>query len=149
MKKLLWLAPLVAAVLALTYQTSGAGDKEKIIEKEVTTKAGKKVTLKYVELVEGKGKEAKKGDTVEVHYVGTFTDGKKFDSSRDRNKTFPVTIGETKVIQGWHEGLVGMKEGGKRKLILVPELAYGEEGYPGAIPPNATLIFEIELIKLK
>ena len=81
--------------------------------------------------------------------VGTFTDGKKFDSSRDRNKTFPVTIGESKVIQGWHEGLLGMKEGGKRKLILVPELAYGKEGHPAGIPPNTTLIFEIELVKLK
>ena len=149
MKKLLWLAPLLAAVVALSNQTGSAGDKEKIIEKEVTTKDGKKVTLKYVELVEGKGKEAKKGDTVEVHYVGTFTDGKKFDSSRDRNKTLPVTIGESKVIQGWHEGLVGMKEGGKRKLILVPELAYGKEGHPGGIPPDTTLVFEIELVKLK
>src|SRR5260370_35738856 len=114
MKKLFWVAPLLAAILAMTYQTGGAGEKEKIIEKEVTTKDGKKVTLKYVELAEGKGKDAKKGDTVEVHYVGTFTDGKKFDSSRDRNKTFPVKIGETKVIQDWHEGLGGMKEGGKR-----------------------------------
>jgi peptidylprolyl isomerase len=148
MKKVFWVAPLLAAAMVLTYQSGSAGEKEKIIEKEVTLKDGKKVTLKYVELVEGKGKEAKKGDTVEVHYVGTFTDGKKFDSSRDRNETFSVKIGESRVIQGWHEGLVGMKEGGKRKLILVPELAYGEKG-GGPIPANATLIFEIELMKLK
>jgi peptidylprolyl isomerase len=148
MKKLLWLAPLLAAVVAMTYQTGSAGEKEKILEKEVTLADGRKATLKYVELVEGKGKEVKKGHTVEVHYVGTFTDGKKFDSSRDRNKTFEVEIGAGRVIKGWDEGIVGMKEGGKRKLILVPELAYGEKGRSG-IPGGSTLVFEVELIKIK
>jgi FKBP-type peptidyl-prolyl cis-trans isomerase FkpA len=97
----------------------------------------------------GDGPEAKKGDTVEVHYTGWLSNGKKFDSSHDRDKTYEFTIGRSDVIQGWHEGLVGMKVGGKRKLVIAPEKAYGERGRWPAIPPNAELTFEIELVAIK
>ena len=104
--------------------------------------------LKIEDIVVGNGKEAKKGSKVTVNYVGTLTDGTKFDSSYDRNEPFSFTLGEGSVIPGWDEGLIGMKEGGKRKLTIPPDLAYGESG-TGPIPSNSTLIFEIELIKVE
>jgi len=105
----------------------------------------------------GDGKEAKTSDTIMVHYVGTLQDGTKFDSSRDRDSLFEVTLGAGQVIKGWEEGLVGMKVGGKRKLTIPPGLAYGANGVlkPGSasgeylIPPNSTLIFEVELLDIK
>src|SRR5437016_5727784 len=100
--------------------------------------------LKIEVLKEGSGAEAKKGQTVEVHYVGTFTDGKKFDSSRDRDEGFVFKLGAGEVIAGWDQGVAGMKVGEQRRLTVPPDLAYGKKGYPGAIPPNATLIFEVE-----
>ena len=96
----------------------------------------------------GTGAVAKKGDTVEVNYVGTLTNGKQFDSSYDRNQSFDFQLGAGQVIQGWDEGVVGMKVGGKRKLVIPPSLGYGSQA-TGSIPPNSTLIFEIELIKIK
>ena len=94
----------------------------------------------------GTGAQAQAGNQVTVHYVGTLTDGQKFDSSRDRGKGFQFQLGAGRVIKGWDQGVAGMKVGEVRKLTIPPHLAYGEKGFPGAIPPNATLVFEVELI---
>ncbi len=99
--------------------------------------------------VMGSGAEVKSGDTVDVNYLGTFLDGQKFDSSYDRGQPFSFTVGAGNVIKGWDQGLVGMKVGGKRQLIIPSDLAYGAGGAPGAIPPNTPLAFEIELVAIK
>jgi FKBP-type peptidyl-prolyl cis-trans isomerase FkpA len=112
---------------------------------EVKTASG----LKYIDLKEGEGVSVKRGDTVEVHYTGWLTDGKKFDSSFDRNMPFSFQLGGGKVIKGWDEGVAGMKVGGKRKLTIPPDLGYGKRGAGGVIPPDAMLIFEVELLKIK
>lgn len=98
---------------------------------------------------EGTGPEAKEGDTVSVHYTGYLTDGTKFDSSVNRGTPFEFTLGEGRVIKGWELGVKGMKKGEVRKLIIPPQYAYGEAGFPGVIPGNATLAFEVELIEIK
>ena len=94
----------------------------------------------------GTGTEAVAGKNVTVHYVGTLIDGKKFDSSRDRGKGFAFRLGAGQVIQGWDKGVAGMKIGGLRKLTIPPALGYGAGGYPPVIPPNSTLVFEVELL---
>ncbi len=104
--------------------------------------------LRYIDVEEGDGAEAKAGDTVSVHYTGWLVDGNKFDSSRDRGQPFVFPLGAGRVIKGWDEGVAGMKVGGVRKLIVPPELGYGTRGFPPVIPPNATLIFEVELLKV-
>ncbi|BAZ86027.1 FKBP-type peptidyl-prolyl cis-trans isomerase [Dolichospermum compactum] len=108
----------------------------------VTTASG----LKYIELQEGDGATPQTGQTVEVHYTGTLENGTKFDSSRDRNQTFKFKIGTGQVIKGWDEGVISMKVGGRRQLIIPSELGYGARGAGGVIPPNSTLIFDVELI---
>ena len=118
-------------------------------KKVITTLTG----LKYEDVKVGTGAEAEKGKTVVVHYTGWLDEvggkGKKFDSSRDRNSPFPVRLGQGQVIAGWDEGLVGMKVGGQRTLMIPPELGYGARGAGGAIPPNASLIFDVELLEVK
>ncbi|WP_437932108.1 FKBP-type peptidyl-prolyl cis-trans isomerase [Sorangium sp. So ce291] len=98
---------------------------------------------------EGTGAEAKPGHTVTVHYVGTLTNGNKFDSSRDRGQGFSFNLGAGQVIKGWDQGVAGMKIGGIRKLTIPPELGYGARGFPPVIPPNSTLLFEVELLSVK
>ena len=110
----------------------------------MTTQDTKIDTLKV-----GAGKEAQAGSRVAVHYVGTLTDGKKFDSSRDRGKPFTFTLGAGEVIKGWDVGVAGMKVGELRKLTIPSEMGYGRRGSPPAIPPDATLVFEVELIEIK
>ena len=101
------------------------------------------------DVVVGTGAEAAKGKTVSVHYTGWLTDGKKFDSSKDRGQPFNFALGAGQVIRGWDDGVAGMKVGGKRKLTIPPDLGYGPRGAGGVIPPNATLVFEVELLGVK
>jgi FKBP-type peptidyl-prolyl cis-trans isomerase FkpA len=110
----------------------------------VTTKSG----LIYEELSKGEGATARSGDQVVVHYTGWLTDGRKFDSSVDRNEPFSFVLGRGNVIAGWDEGVEGMQVGGRRTLTIPPDLGYGPYGAGGVIPPNATLVFEVELLEV-
>ena len=110
----------------------------------VTTPSG----LKYIDIQEGDGATPTAGQTVVVHYTGTLENGSKFDSSRDRNRPFSFKLGAGQVIKGWDEGLSTMKVGGRRQLIIPPELGYGARGAGGVIPPNATLVFDVELLRI-
>jgi len=112
--------------------------------KVITTKDGLKIEV----LAEGSGPGAQPGQTVSVHYTGWLTDGKKFDSSRDRGKPIEFVLGRGMVIRGWDEGLTGMKKGGHRKLTIPPAIAYGPEGRPPVIPPNSTLVFDVMLLNV-
>jgi FKBP-type peptidyl-prolyl cis-trans isomerase len=105
--------------------------------------------LQYQDVVTGTGPEARPGQVAVVHYTGWLTDGTKFDSSRDRGEPFSFPIGQGQVIAGWDQGVAGMKVGGRRKLLIPAELGYGEMGSPPVIPPSATLVFDVELLKLQ
>ena len=111
---------------------------------EITMESG----LKYTDEVVGNGASPEKGNRVTVHYTGTLEDGTKFDSSVDRGEPFSFNIGIGQVIQGWDQGVISMKEGGRRRLVIPAELAYGKRGAGNVIPPNATLVFDVELIKV-
>ena len=113
----------------------------------VTAHAASK--LKKVDLKKGSGAKAEVGKKVTVHYTGWLTDGKKFDSSVDHGQPFTFQLGQHQVIAGWEEGVLGMKIGGKRKLTIPPDKGYGAQGYPPVIPPKATLVFEVELLKVE
>ena len=140
----LLVAPLpVAATTTATYATAGERTKAALV-KTVTLPDG----LKYVDVKVGKGAQPKAGQTAVVHYTGTFLDGKKFDSSRGR-APFEFVLGQHGVIACWDRAVATMHVGGRRKLICPPSLAYGEKGYPGAIPPNTTLLFDVELLGVK
>jgi FKBP-type peptidyl-prolyl cis-trans isomerase len=131
-----------ATFAAITVARADNAAPAKTAGKPVTTKSG----LKYWDLKKGSGPIAKAGDQVKVHYTGWLTDGKKFDSSLDRGEPFAFKLGAGMVIKGWDEGVAGMKVGGKRQLHIPSELGYGARGAGGAIPPNAELIFDVELL---
>ena len=105
--------------------------------------------LRYTDVAEGQGDRAKAGQTAVVHYTGWLTNGTKFDSSKDRGEPFSFPIGQGRVIRGWDEGVAGMRVGGKRVLVVPPDLGYGHRGAGGVIPPDATLKFEVELLELR
>ena len=131
-----------------------AGDKEKSMGPKLEGEEGKKpitskTGLKYIVLEEGKGSKPQKGATIVAEYTGWLTDGKKFDSSKDHPGEFSFQVGLGQVVPGWDEALSDMKVGERRKLIVPPALGYGSEGAGGVIPPNATLIFEVKLAKIK
>ena len=117
----------------------------KRVPKTVTLPDG----LKYIDQVVGSGAQPQTGQTVSVHYTGRLTNGTKFDSSRDRQEPFQFALGAGRVIKGWDEGVAGMKVGRQRTLIIPPQMGYGERGAGGVIPPNATLIFDVELLDVK
>jgi len=132
----------VLAVSAVAYVITHRGPKD---GPEIVTASG----LKYADLLQGDGPSPQTGQTVSVNYTGTLTNGKKFDSSYDHGKPFDFRIGTGSVIKGWDEGVMSMKVGGKRKLIIPPGLGYGVRGSPPDIPGNSTLVFEIELLSVK
>lgn len=136
-------AGVALGVFALSFLASKV-DAQKQEGKVITTASG----LKYVDEKVGTGEAAKAGDKVSVHYTGRLKDGKKFDSSVDRQEPFNFPLGAGRVIKGWDEGVAGMKVGGKRKLIIPSELGYGARGAGGVIPPNAELHFDVELLKI-
>jgi FKBP-type peptidyl-prolyl cis-trans isomerase len=139
--------PLFAAVAALAVLTAAsAADKPKFPDLKASEWKKLDNGMKQWEVAEGKGDECPKGATVTIHYTGWLTDGTKFDSSRDGD---PAEFPLTRLIKGWQEGVPGMKPGAKRYFVIPPELGYGAKGYPPDIPGNATLVFEIELVKFK
>jgi peptidylprolyl isomerase len=139
---------VVAAIFVLARSTAQKTVSGTTPQVEGTVAPKNMEQVKIEDLKVGTGKEAQKGNKITVNYLGTLTDGKKFDSSYDRNQPFSFILGGGEVIEGWDQGLQGMKEGGKRKLTIPASLAYGENAM-GAIPANSTLIFEVELLKVE
>ena len=149
--KRIWhvLAPFSLVALTTSFLVSGCGKREELPAGPGVKIEENKDEFKAEDLKVGEGAEAKEGSKVSVHYTGTLKSGKKFDSSRDRKEPFEFTIGSGQVIKGWDKGVTGMKVGGRRKLTIPFDLAYGEEGKPPDIPPRATLVFDIELLEVK
>lgn len=153
-KSILWVVVIIVIFLGVYWITGNQEDEINVNNSEKVTNTSFPSTITTPsmnevikeDIVAGAGAQAKTGDTIMVHYRGTFTDGKKFDSSYDRSEPFVFTLGAGKVIKGWDTGVIGMQVGGKRKLIIPSEFAYGEQGNPPVIPPSATLVFEIELL---
>jgi FKBP-type peptidyl-prolyl cis-trans isomerase len=146
MKQIITAAILLLAAAALLAQAKpNTNAPTKVTGDGVKTASG----LQYWDIKVGTGDTAKDGSHVKVHYTGWLTNGKKFDSSVDAGQPFEFTIGRGDVIKGWEEGVSGMKVGGTRQLRIPPDLAYGQRGYPGIIPANATLIFDIQLLGVK
>jgi FKBP-type peptidyl-prolyl cis-trans isomerase len=137
---------LAAALIALGILVSPLTQSATMSEANATTTAS---GLKYEDVKVGTGETATAGRTVSVHYTGWLTDGKKFDSSKDRGKPFEFPLGGGRVIKGWDEGVQGMKVGGVRKLTIPASLGYGSRGAGGVIPPDATLVFEVELLGVR
>lgn len=137
---------VVLAAFAVPSQARQAQSPAQSEPEAVTTESG----LQYVDLEEGMGPAVRKGDVIEVHYVGWLpgTD-KAFDSSHARGRPFRFRVGRGEVIEGWDEGVVGMKVGGKRRLLIPPELGYGKRGAGQAVPPDATLLFEVEIVGIR
>ena len=141
-----WLA-LLAACGPRADAKAGGFSAELGVDTTTMTKAPS--GLWYTDVAPGQGLEAEPGRTVRVHYTGWLPNGKKFDSSRDRGQPFAFTLGAGQVIAGWDEGVKGMKVGGRRKLVLPPQLAYGDGGAPPDIPPGATLVFDVEVLDVQ
>lgn len=140
---------IVIVFLILNIITSQKGYSKTPTTSPTTSPTTNEAQLKIEDLQTGSGQEVKSGDTVTVNYTGTLEDDTKFDSSLDRNEPFTTQIGVGAVIKGWDQGIVGMKVGGKRRLIIPPSLGYGATGAADKIPANATLTFEIELLSIK
>ena len=146
--------PMLAAALALTLTLACAHQEKTVSDakpdpKVEATAAPELGTLQIKDELIGTGDEAVSGKRVTVHYTGRLIQGKKFDSSVDRNEPFTFSLGKGQVIQGWDVGVAGMKVGGKRQLVIPPHMGYGASGAGGVIPPNATLVFDVELLEVK
>ena len=135
---------LIAVVAAVVVGSCRGGDLPSCVKKATTTDSG----LVYEDIFCGSGVEATKGSSVTVHYLGRLANGKVFESSRRRAQPVTFRLGAGQVIQGWDQGIPGMRVGGRRRLVVPPELAYGDTGLPPLIPPDATLVFVVQLLKV-